>query len=165
VLTALAFESMRSQLEVKKRNVSQVTRKMLAVSVPMVFPWQFVHWVWWCIVPRICQRIGMHEYAQDEMCWYALPKCIWLYYHAMTFWNFNTFWFVSLNTRRYQPQTFSGSCLNCPIHISWFFKGKIESEGPVVKKGKVGCIDIWLDHVPIRKIHLSSVAMMRRTYL
>jgi len=39
------------------------------------------------------------------------------YYHAMTFWNFSTLWFVSLNTGQYQPQSFSGLCLNCPIHI------------------------------------------------
>ena len=42
------------------------------------------------------------------------------YYHAMTFWKFSTLWFVSLNTQRYLPRTFSGSCLNCPIHIPWF---------------------------------------------
>ena len=33
---------------------------------------------------------------------------------------FHTLWFVSLNTQRYLPRTFSGSCLNCPIHIPWF---------------------------------------------
>jgi len=41
------------------------------------------------------------------------------YYHAMTFWNFSALSFVSLDTKGYQPRTFSGSCLNCPIHILW----------------------------------------------
>ncbi len=48
--------------------------------------------------------------------WRGIPG----YYHAMTFWKFSTLWFVPLNTQRYLPRTFSGSCLNCPIHIPWF---------------------------------------------
>ena len=42
-----------------------------------------------------------------------------MYYHAMTFWNFSALSFISLDTKGYQPRTFSGSCLNCPIHILW----------------------------------------------
>jgi len=43
-----------------------------------------------------------------------------IHYHAMTFWKFSALSFVSLDTKWYQPRTFSGSCLNCPIHILWF---------------------------------------------
>jgi hypothetical protein len=57
------------------------------------------------------------------------------YYHMMTFWNFNTFWFVSLNTRRYQSRTFSGSCLNCPIRIPWFYLGENSIWGSHCEKG------------------------------
>ena len=38
MLVTLAFESVRSWLEVKKQNVRQVTRKLPAEFVPVVFP-------------------------------------------------------------------------------------------------------------------------------
>ena len=31
----------------------------------------------------------------------------------------DSFWFVSLDTRQYQFRNFSGSCLNCTIHMWW----------------------------------------------
>ena len=53
----------------------------------------------------------------------------------MTFWKFSTLWFVSLNTQRYLPRTFLGSCLNYLIHIPWFYLSEIKSVGLVVDIG------------------------------
>jgi len=57
------------------------------------------------------------------------------YYHAMTFWNFSTLWFISLVTKRYLSRTFSGLCLNYPIHILKFFQKWNRICGPRRRKG------------------------------
>ena len=68
--------------------------------------------------------ISRYMIYQSMLCIVPLRRLVrvylWIYYHAMTFWNFSTLWFVSLDTKRCRPRTFSGLCLNDPIHVPWF---------------------------------------------
>ena len=57
------------------------------------------------------------------------------YYHVMTFWNFGALSFVPPDTKWYQPRTFLGLCLNCPIHKLWILFKWNQIWGSCCRKG------------------------------
>ena len=107
-------------------------------------------WVNWGIVGRylcgwwVCQAVLMmrdwacmnvikvtfHPHAWDKdhvrkviTCCHYRQHSLLIYYQVTTFWQSDTLWFVSLNTKSFLARNCSGSCLNYLIHEPWFLFG------------------------------------------
>ena len=81
----------------------------------------------WDVFSGYTTRLVKNFWLLINALW-RIKTCTWFYYWKFgvwyyqipTFWQSNTLWFVSLNTKGFWPRNFSGSCLNYLMHESWF---------------------------------------------
>ena len=75
----------------------------------------------WCKLNNIEQYRYIDTFVHTSKL--HVCNCFVIYYQVTTFRQFNTLWFVSLDTMGFCAWNYSGSFLNYLIHQSWFLFG------------------------------------------